>query len=594
MSAMKEYKRLLPFLRKYLVFYLPGLVCLVLTDAGQLYIPQLTKGAVDLAASGDFYLSEILRISFFMVLTAVLIAAGRFGWRFFIGGTARKIESGLREMLFNHMMTLPASFYGKRKTGDIMARFTNDMQAVRMACGMAVVSLVDGVFMAAFILILLFINYPSIAGWIILPFPILAFLVLGMGRLLGRRSKLVQEGFSSLSAIVQETFSGIRVFKTLARENYAVDKFRESNDEYMKRSMSLVRIWGLFFPLINLLAGCTSLLLLWFGGSRIISGDLSPGDFAAVLSYLGLLVWPMMGAGFTINWLERGAASLSRIGEFLDAEPEITNPPAAAGKGARDGERRETKAAGVSGDLEFRDLTFRWPDDEADVLSDISFTVPEGASVGIFGRTGSGKSSLVNLVPRIFDPPAGTIFIGGRDVRDYPLKDLRTGVGLVLQDSFLFSETIKENIRFAAPDVSDDKILEAAEFSTISRDLNEFPFGWDTMVGERGHTLSGGQKQRIAISRAYLTNPEILVFDDCLSAVDSETEAGILNMFLKMRKRKTSLIISNRTGTLASTDFIVVLEEGKISRIGAHEELINTDGLYKNIHRLQQVEYEGR
>ena len=558
--------------------YIPGLICLIVTDAGQLYIPQLTRQAVDLVASGDFLLETVLHIAVIMIIAAVLIAVGRFGWRYFIGGSARKIESGLREELFSHLLRLPPHFYEKRKTGDIMARFTNDMKAIRMACGMAVVSLVDGLFMAAFIFVILFTQYPEIAGWIILPFPVLAALVLGFGRMLGKRSKLVQEGFSDLSAMVQETLSGVRVFKTFSREKWAVDKFSGLNDEYLRRTMSLIRIWGLFFPLINFLAGLTSLLLLWFGGRAVIAGDLSPGDFAAVLSYLALLVWPMMGAGFTINWLERGAASLSRIGEFLDSEPSIKSGRAALQP--------------VMGDIEVRGLTFRWPGAAGDVLSDISFRIPSGASVGVLGRTGSGKSSLVNLIPRLYDPPPGTIFIGGMDVRDYGLEQLRRGVGLVLQDSFLFSATIKENIGFAAGDITEERISEAAEFSTIDRDLKEFPFGWDTMVGERGHTLSGGQKQRVAISRAYLTDPEILIFDDCLSAVDSETESGILSQFLEKRKGRTSVIISNRTGTLSHTDFILVLEDGRLSAEGPHQRLIETDGFYRDIYRLQQAEEE--
>ncbi len=583
---LSEYRRLLPWFRKYLWMYVPGVLCLIVTDAGQLYIPRITKSVVDLISAESVDLHRILILVSAMVAIAVFIAAGRFGWRYFISGTSRRIESGLREQLFGHLLKLHPGFFENRKTGDTMARFTNDMNAIRMACGMAIVSLVDGIFMATFILIVLFVNYPALAGWIIIPLPLLVFLVIGMGRLVGNRSKRVQAGFSSLSAVVQETLSGIRVFKTLSREQYAVDKFSEANDEYMARTMSLVRVWGFFFPLINFLAGCTTLLLLWFGGLNVIKGDMSAGDFAALMSYLALLVWPMMGAGFTINWLERGAASLSRIGELLDAEPEIVRVQVS-------GESAAEMSAKPSGDIEFRGLCFGWPDGQENVLENISFTIPEGATVGIFGRTGSGKSSLVNLVPRLYDPPAGTVFIGGRDIRTFELQKLREAVGLVAQDSFLFSETIRENIGFAVAGVSEARILEAAEFSTIDRDLKEFPFGLDTLVGERGHSLSGGQKQRIAISRAYLTDPEILIFDDCLSAVDAETEAGILSQFVSKRKGKTSIIISNRTSTLASADFIIVLEDGRITARGPHEELIASDGFYRSIYKLQQVEYAG-
>ncbi|MDC7226220.1 MAG: ABC transporter ATP-binding protein [Spirochaetales bacterium] len=580
---LKEYRRLLPWFRKYLPMYIPGIICLLVTDAGLLYIPRLTKEAIDIVAAGSPDLQLVLRLCLLMTGIALLVTIGRFGWRYFITGSARRIESGLRSALFQHILGLQPDFFEKRKTGDIMARFTNDMRAIRMACGMAVVSLVDGVFMAAFILVILFVNYPALAGWIIIPLPVLAVLVLGMGRMLGRRTKRVQESFASLSSIVQETFSGIRVFKTLSRESYAVDKFSESNDEYIRRSMSLVRIWGLFFPLINFLAGCTTLLLLWFGGLQVIDGVITPGDFAAVLSYLNLLVWPMMGAGFTINWLERGAASLSRVGELLDAESDIKTENT---YGQPDEEPR--------GGLEVRNLEFCWPESTEPVLEGISFSLPRGSTLGIFGRTGSGKSSLVNLIPRLYDPPPETIFIGGRDIRSFDLKKLRGAVGLVPQESFLFSETIKENISFAADGAPDEKIMDAAEFSTIARDLNEFPFGWDTMVGERGHSLSGGQKQRIAVSRAYLTDPEIIIFDDCLSAVDAETESNILNQFIKKRAGRTSIIISNRTASLASADLIIVLEDGRISARGTHSELIEQKGLYRSIYRLQQVEHERR
>ena len=581
---LKEFRRLLPWLKKYLPLYLIGVFCLVITDAGQLFVPRLTKRAIDNIASGAPDLHFILRTCIIMIIVAVFVALGRVGWRLLITGSARRIENGLRTQLFEHLLTLHPSFFEEHKTGDVMARFTNDMRAIRTACGMAVVSLVDGVFMAAFILVILFVNYPHLAGWIIIPLPILGFIVLGMGRLLGKRTKRVQEGFAALSSIVQETFAGIRVFKTMSREKFAVRKFSESNDEYIRRTMSLIRIWGLFTPLINFLAGCTTLLLLWFGGLQVIGGEMSPGDFAAILSYLNLLVWPMMGTGFTINWLERGAASLSRIGELLDAEPGIKSEEAAADYTDED----------PAGEIEFRGLSYSWPGASEPVLEDISFRVPAGSTVGIFGRTGSGKSCLVNLVPRLYDPPPGTIFIGGRDIRNYNLQKLRKSVGLVQQESFLFSETIKENICFAAGDVSDERIMEAADFSTVSRDLKEFPFGWDTMVGERGHSLSGGQKQRIAVSRAYLTDPEVLIFDDCLSAVDAETEAMILNQFIEKRKGKTSIIISNRTSALSTADFIIVLENGRISRQGPHEKLIEEPGLYQSIYRLQQVEYGRR
>lgn len=584
MSYLKEFKRILPFVKKNIILYIPGLLFLVLTDAGQIYIPQITKKAVNLITSGVGSTREILLLSITMVVIAILIALGRFGWRYFIGGSARKIESNLRIRLFNHLLELSPSFYENHKTGDIMSRFTNDMNAIRMACGMAIVSLIDGVFMASFIIVILFKDYGSLAVLIILPLPLLFFLVTGVGRLLGKRSKLVQEGFSNLSANTQETFAGIRVYKTFAQENFATEKFKTVNNLYLKRAMSLIRVYGFFFPLINFLAGISSLILLWFGGKQVISGIITPGDFAAVLSYLGLLVWPMMGIGFTMNWLERGGASLSRIGEFLDTKPDIINSG--------------DKSIKPSGNIEIKNLTLcrEFFDEKKKekitsvVLEGINLRLQEGKSLGILGKTGSGKTSLINLFPRFLDPPTGTVFIGGRDIKDYNITTLRKNVSVVMQDTFLFSETIKENIRFALPQASDELVREAAEFSTISRDLSEFPDNWNTMIGERGYSLSGGQKQRVAISRAYLTKPEVLIFDDCLSAVDSETTTAIIKGFLKQRKGLTSIIVSNRIGTLSITDNIIVLEDGKITQEGSHNQLLEKKGLYRTIYNLQQVE----
>ncbi len=568
--------------------YIGGLICLVITDAGQLVVPELTKIAVNAIAGSRTDAFHILKICLIMAAVSAFVAVGRFGWRYFITGSARRIENGLRAQLFSHILKMDPSFFEERKTGEIMARLTNDLRAVRSACGMAVVSVFDGIFMAAFILVLLFVEYPSLTGWIIIPLLVLCVIVAFGGKFIAGRTRRVQEGFASVSAIAQEILSGIRVYKTFSSEDFAVKRFAEANSDYMDRSMSLVRIMGLFFPLINFLAGITTLLLLYFGGSQIIYGTMTPGDFAAVLIYLNLLVWPMMSAGFSVNWIQRGAASLSRIGELLDTEPEIIRFGGSEIGGEVSGNvSGDACSDKPGGDIEFRHLCFSH-DERKPVLEDISFRIPEGASVGIFGKTGSGKSSIINLIPRFHDPPPGSIFLGGRDIREYDLYKLRESIGIVQQESFLFSDTIRENIRFAAPWSSEEEILEAAEFSTISRDLKEFPLGLDTMVGEKGHRLSGGQKQRIAISRTFLTNPEVLIFDDCLSAVDAETEAGIIDGFLEKRRGRTSIIVSNRTATLAFTDFIIVIENGRIAAAKPHEELIEMPGLYRKIYRLQQ------
>jgi ATP-binding cassette subfamily B protein len=464
------------------------------------------------------------------------------------------------------------------KTGDIMARATNDMRAIRMASGMGFVAFIDGIFMMIAILIILFTWYPQIALITIAPLPVVTLFVLSFGKILGRRFKRVQEGFSRLSEHAQESLSGIRVIKTFVQEKSNLSRFEETNEEYRATNMALVRIWGFFFPIIGFLSGITSLLLLKYGGVATLKGNISPGDFVAILSYLEMLIWPMMGAGFMVNMLQRGAASLERINKILHEKPDITSPPESL---------KEIK----SWDIRIDNLSFSYNGE--DVLDNISFLLPEGNTLGILGRTGSGKSTLIRLLPRLLDPPKGSIFLGGHDVHEYELSFLRSAIGLVPQDTFLFSSSIRENLSFGNPDMKEEEVREVADISTISRELETFSEGWNTEVGERGISLSGGQKQRISISRALAIQPPVMIFDDALSSVDTETEESILSAFLKRRQGKTNILISHRVSTLQASDSIIVLDEGKIIQRGTHEELIREEGLYQEIYNLQKLEHHG-
>jgi ATP-binding cassette, subfamily B, multidrug efflux pump len=573
--VLREFKTLLPYVKRYRHFYIFGLISLVFTDAGELYIPQLMRRAVDIIAEGSFALSRVGEQVLMMIATAAMVALFRFGWRYFLHGASRRIERDLRRDLFSHLLTLSPSFYRNMKTGDIMARSTNDMRAIRMASGMAFVAFVDGFFLSVAILVIIFTRHPRLAAVTILPLPLITIIVLLGGKLIGKRFREVQEGFSKLSEQVRETLSGIRVVKSFVRESWAEKQFHACNDEYLEKNMRLIRIWGLFFPLITFISGLSLLFLLIFGGKSVILGEFSPGEFVAFMSYLTMLRWPVMGMGFMVNMLQRGAASLGRINAVFKEKPDIVSP--------RAGLRKIDDSS-----IELRELSYRYDEEGPSALDNISFSLEEGKTLGILGKTGSGKTTLVRLFPRLNDPPQESLFIGGRDVHTYDLETLRRAVGVVPQETFLFSATIKENLSFGKPGAGDEEIRRAAAYSTIDRELASFPRGWETEVGERGLTLSGGQKQRVAISRAMLIEPEILIFDDALASVDAETEEKILGEFLSSRKGKTNILVAHRVSTLQHADYIIVLDEGRIIEEGSHGELSRKKGLYRDIMRLQQ------
>jgi len=576
---MKEYKTIIPYLKKYWYAYTLGLLFLVMTNAGQLLIPQILRDSIDQIYSGSFEMSAILKNMFVIILIAVVVAGGRFLWRFFIQGSSRRIEASLRERLFDHLLLLGHDFFNTHKTGDLMARATNDLNAIRMATGMALIAFVDGVFMTTAILIIIFKQNAVLAGLTIIPLPVITIIILFFGGMLGPRFRKVQEQFSNLTGHVQEALSGIRVLKAFNREVYSKEEFEDKNDLYKQANLSLIKIWGLFFPIIAFLSGISTLLLLLFGGQAVIAGTFTPGDFTAFLSYLGMLVWPLLGAGFTVNLIQRGGASLKRINEIYSYEPLIKNV-------------EEPILRIRSSALTVDSLTYTYEGSEKPVLEDISFDLEEGEILGILGRTGSGKTTLLNLLTRQYDPPEWSILLDGVDLRKYDLNTMRKHFGIVPQETFLFSTSIEDNISFGIPHADEEKIHWAAELSTIDRDIETFPDSWKTEVGERGLTLSGGQKQRVAISRALRLDPPVLVFDDALSAVDTETESKILKHLLQERSGKTSIIVSHRISTLQYADKIIVLDNGKIVESGKHSDLLKADGIYADIAALQSFSEE--
>jgi len=556
-----------------------GFLSLLVVDALQLIIPRIIKWAVDDLTEGGVTRFGLLRYAVYIVVISVSMNFVRFFWRYFIIGTSRKIEEKLRNRLFSHIQTLSFRFFDNAKTGDLMAHATNDMNAVRMACGIGLVAATDSIVLGSAALAFMFAINVRLTLMALIIAPFLIITVLRFGKMVHRRFEKVQATFSLLMERARENFSGMRVVKSYVQEESEINKFSGVSSDYVKDNMNLVKVWGMFFPTIMFFAHLSSAIVLLFGGGKVILTQISMGDFVAFTSYLGILIWPMLAIGWVINMLQRGAASMGRINKILDTNPEI--------KDSKD----LIEVDAVSGDIEFENVTFSY-NGVGPVLTDISLKVRQGETLGVVGRTGTGKSTLIRLIPRLYDLKEGSVTIGGNDLKRYPLKTLRKSVGCVPQDTFLFSDTLRENIAFGRTDARVEDIDEVVRVAQLDKDLKHFPEGLDTLVGERGVTLSGGQRQRVAIARALLINPEILVLDDAFSSVDTDTEDAILHALTKRREGRTNIIISHRISTVKHADNIIVLDEGKIVEHGGHGELMERGGIYSDMYYMQQLEEE--
>ena len=599
--ALKEFRTILPYLKKYRRPYVLGFLCLLAVDGAQALIPQFIRAAVDTITGGNFEIKQIVLLCLGMLGVMALVASGRFLWRYFLHGSSRRIETELRDKLFSHLLTLSYDFYQKHKIGDIMARAIHDLHQIRMAIGWGLVTLVDGTIMTTAILIIIFVQDPRTAAFCIIPLPLITILMLLFGKAIGRRFYRANETYSAMSDTVQETFAGIRVVKSFVKEWWFARKFEKSNDDYRKANMEVIKIYGAFFPLVSFLAGLTTIILLLVGGRRVVLGQISAGELVALFAYLQMLIWPLMGTGFMVSMIQRGAASMRRINELLNSIPSISDPEHP--KSALYSKNKDIPL------IELRNLQFSY-NASVQVLNGISLSVPRGSILGILGKTGSGKSTLIKTLMRMIDPPEGTIFVEGIDIKHWKLQDLRRLFGVSPQDSYLFSDSIKNNIAYGIKDTEDliedqndqqnilsfshvqlcwTALKKAATVSALENDLAAFAGGWDTLIGERGLTLSGGQKQRVAIARALLSAPEILVLDDAFSAVDAETEKSILTGIIAERHNKTTIIISHRVSTLSCADTVAVLDEGKIKELGSPKELLRLGAYFARMAELQRL-----
>ncbi len=578
---MRELKFAGRYVRRHAWQYLVGILALYLVDQVNVYIPQYTGMITDGLAQHALDLSGVLRLVGMMLLMGAVISVGRFCWRFFIFGSARSIEKEIRNDMFSHLEKLSMRYFNQNKTGDLMTRFINDLFAVRQLLGMTVITTFDASVMLILVLsnMIRFIS-PKLTVVAVIPMLLIIFGDIFYGKAMHKRFLAKQEAFSDLTDQVQESVSGIRVIKAFVQERKELAAFAAKNKNCKDKNLAVARLQALVMPLLDMVVGASSLLTLLYGGYMAIHGEITVGQFVAFNGYIGMLVWPMMAVGECITAISQGLASLKRILTVFDARPDIV-----------DGPECDASIRGLEGEISLNHLTFAYPGHEnVDVLRDVSVTVPAGGSLAILGRTGSGKTTLANLLLRLYDTQPGMISLDGHDIQSIPLAVLRRDVAYVPQDNFLFSDTIENNIAFGVESATHDQVEAAAKAACIHDNIMDFPDGYQTVVGERGATISGGQKQRSSIARALLKDAPILILDDALSAVDTDTEEQILQNLKRNRAGKTTVIIAHRISTLQNADHILVLDEGRAAEYGTHDQLLSLGGIYRGIYDKQQLE----
>ena len=589
-KSKKDKFSIIPYLMEYKWHYLIGVLVLLAVDLASLYIPQFTGEIIDGLTAKTLDMTGVIGIIKKIFAAGIIMMVGRFGWRYFIIGASRGIEYRLRDDMFGHLETLSARYFNSHKTGDLMAHFTNDLQAVRMGTGMAVITTFDAVIMTMMVLVkmIVYVDF-KLTALAFIPLVFIAFGCYYYGIESKKRQLKRQDAFSLLSDKVQESFAGIRVIKAFVQEDKDFDEFEKACQDNKEKNLAVVKLRAIFGPALDAIIGVSIVITLVAGGRMVLEGQVSIGQFVAFNSYITMLVWPMIATGDCINIFSQAVAAWDRISSIFLEKPDIVDlvPEELSGQDMH-----------IEGDIEMKNLTFTYPDGTEPVLSDINVHIKKGQMLGVLGRTGSGKSSLADLLLRIYDCPKGMLLIDGRAITDYPLEVLHRDVAYVPQENFMFSDTLEENIAFGLEERIDDhpelinEIHQAAKDACIHDNIMDFPDEYKTLVGERGVTLSGGQKQRSSIARALLMDASILILDDSLSAVDTDTEEQILENLLRLRKGKTTIVIAHRISTLSKADHVMVLEDGKMTEYGTHEELVKLGGFYADICEKQQLEQE--
>jgi ATP-binding cassette subfamily B protein len=565
--------------KKYLLNYILGIIALIIVDIAQTRVPIIVGDVIDGIEFKTIAMGEIKSAIMILFAIAGVMYAGRIIWRFFIFGTSRSIERDIRNEMFSHLEKMSAAYYQKHTPGEIMAYMTNDLDAVRMALAQGILTLFDAIALGALTLFNMATEIdPMLTLVAVIPMLLIAVSARFMGREMFSRFSGKQKAFADLSNFVQENLSGIKVIKSFVQESKSIMSFEKANKNTYDNNMKLLKLQTIIHPLMHMISGLALAVAIVYGGFITIQGQITLGEFTAFIAFLGMLVWPMMAIGIMINIFTMGAASLKRIENILNEPANI-----------KDSENTD-RIENISGSIKVVNLNYMYPETDKLVLQGISFEVNKGQTLGIIGRTGCGKTTLVNLFLRVFDPVESSIFIDNTDILKIPLRVLRKNIGYVPQDNFLFSDTIANNIDFGLRSNNREKIIEAAKSAVVHENIVDFKEGYDTVIGERGVSLSGGQKQRISIARAIIKDPEILILDDSVCAVDTDTEEKILKHIKETRVGKTNIIIAHRISTIQEADIIIVLDEGKIVEKGTHEELLKNKGLYNSIYEKQLLE----